>query len=411
MTNLKLRYPFFLFVLLLLCTNMLAQSTFPAETWSKAANISSVLPDKTYEVSGLYWNDSKKQLYAVCDNGKLLILNYNNVSNTFSLMSKISDMGAPEGIMQVENGSNEIYTIDESDYEIRKYSLSANYAKATLSNTWNLLSSPSPMTDTGNKGPEGIVFVPDWYLHQAGFVSAATGLPYQSVKGMNGLIFIAHQDEGYVWVFDVNPNVSNDMIFVGKYQTNRNESCDLSFDPSTGLMYILHNTGSNYLEVSNLTASLVGEKYKLNTVVEYYVPNPSSGNTNVEGFALTPKFSDNALVSAWFCRDTSSSSESLDCLRWFTSFNSPGENILKSGIANYIVNDGEIDISFVHNCLTIQSPNGKMSSVDICIYSLKGEIINYYTNISLPFTKKMEAKSIQIVSILKNGKTLAISKI
>ena len=44
---------------------------------------------------------------------------------------------------------------------------------------------------------------------------------------MCGLVFIAHQNGGYLWVFDVNPNVTDDFAFVGKYKTNRNESCDL----------------------------------------------------------------------------------------------------------------------------------------------------------------------------------------
>jgi len=79
------------------------------------------------------------------------------------------------------------------------------------------------------------------------------------------LIFIAHQDGGYVWVFDVNPAVTNDFAYVGKYKTNETESCDAAFDRSTGLLYILHNTGDNYLEVTDMTTTLVSGEYKFAT--------------------------------------------------------------------------------------------------------------------------------------------------
>ncbi|MEI2422326.1 hypothetical protein V6O07_18745, partial [Arthrospira platensis SPKY2] len=98
-------------------------------------------------------------------------------------------------------------------------------------------------------GPEGISFVPDNWLQTSGFVSSQTGQPYTSTKGMGGLMFIAHQDGGFVWVFDINPNQTNDFLYVGKYKTSRTESCGLSFDSSTGMLYILHNVGDNFLEV------------------------------------------------------------------------------------------------------------------------------------------------------------------
>ena len=183
------------------------------------------------------------------------------------------------------------------------------------------------MTNTGNVGPEGIAFVPDSFLNAAGFISQATGNAYSSIKGMGGLIFIAHQNQGYIWVFDVNLNVSNDFAFVGKYKTNRSESCDLTFDRSTGLLYILHNVGSNYLEVTNLASiSQPSNERKFITNYEYLLSNPS-GNVNIEGFAITSKCNDSVNVSAWLARDVElneSSSYLEDCVRWFNPFTAPG---------------------------------------------------------------------------------------
>lgn len=140
--------------------------------------------------------------------------------------------------MQVDYEASIFYTVDEKNYEIRQYVPNQDYTSITLMKKWRLLTPNTPMPDTGNDGIEGIVFVPDKHLQSIGFVSSQTGLPYTSTKGMGGLIFIAHQTEGYVWVYDVNPTLSFDVAYVGKYKTNRKESCDIAFDRTTGLLYI-----------------------------------------------------------------------------------------------------------------------------------------------------------------------------
>ncbi|MGC3978145.1 MAG: hypothetical protein QM751_07910 [Paludibacteraceae bacterium] len=391
-------------------TPLQAQSTFPSVTWSKAQNLSSVLPTDAYELSGLYWNDSKKQLFIVCDGGKLIILSLNTSTNTFSLTANINNMDSPEGITQVDNTTNEFYTIDEGSYQIRKYGLATNYATVTLMNSWNILSSPSPMTDTGNTGPEGITFVPDWFLKRIGFVSSVTGKTYSSTKGMNGLIFIAHQSGGYVWVFDLNPAVSDDFLYVGKYKTAESESCDVAFDYTTGLMYILHNTGSNYLEVTDLSTTVTKGEYTFNTSIEYLVPNPSSGSKNVEGFALSPKYSNNSQVNAWFCRDVSSSSESADCLRWFYPFNSTGENIVVSGVKE-TVDNSDFVITISQSKLKIQYLKNDINNIDITLYAANGQKILTRKNRALPYTEYISLKGVCYISISKNNHILVSKKI
>lgn len=323
------RNPTWLLVLLFLSSfvgDLFSLNTWPSTAWNNALNISSALPTSAKELSGLYWNNELACLYAVGDGGSVYLLELNNKTNTFALTGSADGIGGPEGITQVGNAKNEFYIIDENSYEIRKYNFKTNYNGVTLQKSWNLLQSPSPMTNTGNSGPEGIAFIPDSYLQQIGFVSSSTGKTYVSTKGMGGLMFIAHQDGGYIWVFDVNPNVNNDFAYVGKYKTNRTESCDLSFDYSTGMLYILHNLDDNYLEVTNLTTTKVSSEYKLSTVAEYPIPNPS-GSINIEGIAVSPKYPQNSSLGLWLCRDVSSKSETADAVRWFKTFVGEGSEI------------------------------------------------------------------------------------
>ncbi len=306
--------------------NVFSLNIWPATTWNNAVNISSALPTSAQELSGLYWNDQLACLYAVGDGGSVYLLELNKTTNSFTLIGSAAGIGGPEGITQVGNEKNEFYTIDENSYEIRKYNFKTNYNGVTQQKSWNLLQLPSPMKDTGNSGPEGIAFVPDSYLQKIGFVSSSTGSAYSSTKGMGGLMFVAHQDGGYIWVFDVNPNVNNDFAFVGKYKTNRTESCDLSFDYSTGMLYVLHNLDDNYLEVNNLATTKVSTEYKLNTVAEYPIPNPS-GSINIEGIAVSPKYPQNNSLGVWLCRDVTKTAEVADAIRWFKTFVGEGNDV------------------------------------------------------------------------------------
>ncbi len=317
----------FVIVIIFVVQSTYSQSAWPSVSWANSSNISSVLSTSVVELSGLYWNNETKRLLAVGDAGYFTSLQYNVSTGQFTKIGTAQNTDGPEGITQVNTSSNEFFTIDENSYEIRKYSFNNVFTTVTKLNSWNLLVSPSPMTDTGNTGPEGICFVPDSYLQKIGFVSSATGLAYTSKKGMGGLLFIAHQDGGYVWSFDVNPAVNNDFAYVGKYKTNRSESCDLSFDNSTGLMYILHNLDDNYLEVTDLKTTVSGNVYTLTKQKEYYIPNPTSGSTNIEGFAISPKYPQEATLGAWLCRDVTSSTEKADALRWFKPYTADGNSI------------------------------------------------------------------------------------
>ena len=319
----------FTFVFLSFFTVAAAQSPWPSVNWNSADNLTSVMSvDGIAELSGLHRNLVTNRLYCVQNDGRLRVLQLDSSAMGFSQIASKALSGGPEGITQADLSANEFYVVDENNYEIRKYTCTADFGSVTLSRHWDLLAAPSPMEYTGNTGPEGIVFVPDSALMAAGFVSQQTGNLYTSAKGMGGLMFIAHQDGGHVWVFDINPTVNDDFYYVGKYETGRTESCDLSFDRTTGILYILHNLDSNYLETTNLSSVLTtGNSRKFVTTGEYFIANPEE-NANIEGFALMPKCPESATQGAFLCRDASSGADDAilqDVLRWFSPFAADGQ--------------------------------------------------------------------------------------
>ncbi len=101
---------------------------------------------------------------------------------------------------------------------------------------------------------------------------------------MGGLIFVGHQIDGRLHVFDVNPDVSEDFINHGSFLTAASEIAGLEFDRTSGQMPIWHNVGSNSWEISLLSSDqLLGT---LDTLELYDSGMPSG---NFEGFAIVPR--------------------------------------------------------------------------------------------------------------------------
>jgi len=385
-----------------------AQTAWPSKAWDAAANLSAALPLGADELSGLYWNQLTSMLYCVGDGGVFNILQYDSTSLQYTLICSTLSIDNPEGITKVDDSANEFYTIDETSYQICKYTYDTNYKNITKSNSWYLLQAPSPMTDTGNDGPEGIAFVPDKYLQKIGFVSSLTGKVYTSTKGMGGLFFVAHQHGGYVWVFDVNPATNNDFAFVGKYLTNRYESCETSFDPSTGLLYVLHNADDNYLEVCDLTTTKIGNEYKLTMLKEYFIPNPS-GKANVEGFAISPKFPERESLGVWLCRDVKKNPDISDQLRWFYPYAADG-NELQTKLEERVANSDQKFQAFVnHKTLTIYEHAKSENLYNTEIYSVQGKLIKISSHKTFPFKLSIQniPSGLYYIRINKNNTTQA----
>lgn len=253
-------------------------------------------------LSGVHFNAAKNQLFLVQDLGRLRIIQLNSNGNHLQLTDR--NLGGDlEGITQIDEQKNEFWVLDENNLSIKKYQYNNNFSSVNVARTWDLSLPQSGMIASTDGGPEGICFVPDQALSDANFISSLSGLPYQSQKGMGGLVFIAHQINGEIWVFDINENVNNDYVLVGRYLTNRNESCGLEFDRSTGLLYILHNIDNNFMEVTDLSATQINGQYKLNALYEFNITIPTNGGKNIEGIALAPKCENLDNQRLWLARD------------------------------------------------------------------------------------------------------------
>lgn len=310
----------YLFLVIRLCFLGFSQTSWPSSNWDVATNLTTIMSASGVEgLSGVHFNPVKNQLFLVQDIGRLRVIQLNNQTGNHLQLTDRNLGGDLEGITQINDEDNEFWVINENDYRIERFQYNANFSTVTLVRSWDLLLPQSGMSASNDGGPEGICFVPDSFLTQSGFVSSVSGAAYTSQKGMGGLIFIAHQVLGQIWVFDINQNVNNDYVLVGKYNTKRLESCGLSFDRSTGLLYILHNIDNNYLEVCDLSVAQVGQEYKLNSVQEFNVSIPTNGGKNIEGVALQPKCNDTQNPTLWLVRDVSGN-QSANALKQFRPF-------------------------------------------------------------------------------------------
>ena len=291
-----------------------AAEAWPAETTAQATDLTSLDADFQVDLSGAHWNPITRTLW-VCANGGTPSAKFWALKEDGAGGFKIDENSGVaaewefdadlEGITQVDYSQPHVYLMQERSNIIRQFDVSA-FGVVTSLHAWDLT---AHVGANHNKGPEGITFVPDSWLQRSGFVNQA-GEPYTSQKGMGGLMFVAREKGGALFVFDLNPNDDTDILLVGEYETSQNQNAGLEFDRSNGILYILHNTGPNYIELTDLTSSASGNKRKFNTMLEYLGPN----NSNLEGFALTPNDSNEKWT---FITDDGNTTNAL---MWFKQF-------------------------------------------------------------------------------------------
>lgn len=268
-----------------------AQTPWPAETWSGATNLTPVegagTNDFHEDLSGAFWNPTTRRLW-LCRNGPAATTSkfwaLVESGGTFAVDQRSgqrgewTNFGDLEAITQVNLSEDKVYLMIETDERIRCFS-TAVYGTATLLRDWNT-SAFLPLS--GGSGAEALAFVPDYHLARWGFVDPA-GAPRLSTRGMGGLMFVGHQNGGRVYAFDLSPT-SNAFDFVGSYTTGYTETAELSFDRSSGLLYILHGDGANTIEVTTLASTPVGGSRRLNEVLTYSPPAGAPAGANIEGF-------------------------------------------------------------------------------------------------------------------------------
>ncbi len=273
----------YLIVLILFLSSTLTfADDWPGEAYADSTDLTLLDSDFAKDLSGAYWNPSTRRLW-VCDNSqdKFWVIKEKS-GGGFEIEKEFSGTGDIEGIVQATGADDVVFLMDENTPSVRSYTLSGSGSgmTATASTVWDL--SADIPAESGGSGAEGVCFVPNASLADSGFRDGSGDL-FSSASGpYGGLFFIAHQSGGYVYAVDLLTGGSH--AFVGKYKTSRNESSGLEFDASTGCMYISHNTGGNYLELTDLTSTEVGGERKFMTLREFDAPNSS----NLEGFAITP---------------------------------------------------------------------------------------------------------------------------
>lgn len=259
---------------------------WPGEPWQQSQIITNLDDNFVANLSGAHWNGVTRTLW-VCVNGPgsfVAIVEDGvggwKVANQDGKRGEFSPGGDLEGLTQADLAEPSVYLLAEGEDVVRKYDVSV-LGTVKLLKSWSL----KPHVPTsGGSGSEGIAFVPDVWLRSSGFVDK-NGQPYASKLGMGGLMFIAHQNGGRVYVFDLSTTTS-DVLFVGSYVTSRSESSGLEFDRSTGRLWVWHNIDANYLEVVSLASDAQPDgSRRLHQFVEY--AGPKGGN--LEGFAMSPE--------------------------------------------------------------------------------------------------------------------------
>lgn len=266
-------------------TLLFGATPWPGEPWQQAQNLTFLDDDFGKNLSGATWNPETRTLW-VCVNapGKFLAI-VEDCAGSYKVDVRNGQRGewAPggdlEGITQADYKDQSVYLMAEGEDIIRRFDTSV-YGVVKLTHSWNI----KPHVPTsGGAGSEGITFVPDSWLTSKGFVDKA-GAPYVSRNGMGGLFFVAHQNGGQVYVFDLS-TAGTALNFVGAYKTSRTESSGLEFDRSNGRLYVWHNLGTNYLEITDLASvALADGTRQFKTLKEY--DSPKAGN--LEGVAITP---------------------------------------------------------------------------------------------------------------------------
>ena len=290
-----------------------AADPWPGEASTAAVRLTDV--DAGLDInnwSGAFWNPATRRLWLVCNNpGSFWALRENGAggfqvaTNAAGAKAQWAPGGDLEAICQADRDDT-VLVIDENGY-IREYDVS-DFGAANPLHAWNLR---AVCTNTANSGGEGIAFVPDEYLRRQGFCDS-NGVPRQSARGMGGLTFVGYQQDGFVYVFDLD-RTGDAWDFVGRYQTGRAETADLEFDRATGRLFVWHNTGSNYLETVELRSVVSGSNRRLRQLAE--TVGPRTGN--LEGFALVPSAATN---DSGGCVLTDDDNLNREAVMWYRQF-------------------------------------------------------------------------------------------
>ena len=247
---------------------------------------------------------ANSKLWAVVEDGAGSF----TVDNRAGNRGEWTNFGDLEGVTQADFAEDVVYLMIEGEERIKEYDVST-YGIAIETNNWN---TRSFLPRDGGSGAEGITFVPGSALSAAGFVDQ-NGNIYSSTQGMDGLMFVGHQNGGAIYVFDLN-RTSGNFVFVGKYETGQSDTSGLEFDRSTGQLYIWHDRNIDILSISDLTSTPVSGLTRQFNIVKTY-NGPAAQNN--EGIAVFPAEECEGGSRSFFMTIDDGGSSAL---RWYREF-------------------------------------------------------------------------------------------
>lgn len=267
--------------------------SWPAESTAEAANLTEIggLPffgEFESDLSGAVWNPVSRELWLCRNNGPSMVwalvedgTGSYRIATHGGQPAAWEEFGDAEAVAQADFGdANTVFVLSEGGGTVIEVDLSIGDSAVEL-NRWGL------SAELGGTGAEGMTFVPDRFLAEQGFVDGA-GTPYVSVNGMEGLMFIGHQNGGELFAYDLN-RATGEHVFVGRYATAAAESAGLEFDRSTGQLFIWHDDDFDQLEVAWLSSTETDTGRRMDTIAVYDAPTPIPfASTNIEGIAIKP---------------------------------------------------------------------------------------------------------------------------
>ncbi len=201
-------------------------SAVPPWSWTGGVGIGSGL-GTGYEPSGLSWNEETALLFVVGDGGQVSWMSSSGVA-----VVTRTPGGDLEGVAIADPSSPFVYLGVENPDSIVEY----NYQSRSLSGkSWTLT---SWMSGDANQGLEALAFVPNGYH------------PY-AASSSGGLFYAGLQQDGKIYVFDVNLGTSGTVSHVATLTPypGLTDISGLDFRPETGILYAIFDSSDLLLEM------------------------------------------------------------------------------------------------------------------------------------------------------------------
>jgi len=186
-----------------------APQAWPAESWQEAVKLTGLDPSFRKDLSGAHWNPVTESLFVVINKpGKLVRLERTN--GVFTVTGNYFLYGDLEAVTQRDTKEEYAFVLDEKGHRINKVRWDGA-TSAFVEMGWDIR--PYLPKYKKRQGPEGMAFIPNRSLRDSNFTDPQ-GKPRGAKNGLGGLMFVAHQFDGRIYVFDLSVK-GNDLDFVG----------------------------------------------------------------------------------------------------------------------------------------------------------------------------------------------------